>query len=159
RVVEAGTTTGVSGAMVALNGPLGASTAMFTNGIAGGPRRMVTNAQGQFLFRDLPAGSYTIATTKAGYVDGAYGETRTITIRRTLDLNRTLDITDADRLVPAQIQMWKLGGISGRVLDENGEPLVGAPVTVIARMTDWGGPVTQPAGFYTTDDRGMYHVD
>jgi len=159
RIVEAGTQTGVPGAVVVLNGPLGPTTAMFSNGIPGGPRRMTADAQGQFLFRDLPPGSYTIASTAAGYVDGLYGETRTITIRRSLDLTRSLELTETDKLITAQVLMWKLGGISGRVLDENGEPLVGAPVSVIARMTDWGGPVMEEATTVPTDDRGVYHVD
>ncbi|HEX5071048.1 MAG TPA: carboxypeptidase-like regulatory domain-containing protein [Vicinamibacterales bacterium] len=160
RVVEAGSSSGVAGAVVSLAGPaLGASTSVFENGIAGGPRRILTDAQGQFRFRDLPPGSYTLSSTAAGYVDGLYGETRTITIRRTLDITRTLDLTETDRSVPVQISMWKLGGISGRLLDEAGEPLAGAVVTVFARVTDWGGPIMQQAANATTDDRGMYHVD
>jgi hypothetical protein len=160
RVVNAGTTSGIAGAVVILNGPLGPSTAMFTNGIPGGARRMYADGQGQFFFRDLPAGTYAINSTAAGYVPGQYGETRVITIRRTLDLTRALEITATDTLVPVQIQMWRLGGISGRVLDEAGEPVVGVPVTVVARMTDWGGPIMQQA-FPTvqTDDRGLYHAD
>ena len=160
RVVEAGTSTGVPGAIVVLaNGGLGSANAVFSNGIPGGTRRMLTDGQGQFFFRDLPPGVYTLTSTATGYVDGAYGETHVITIRRTLDITRSLELTESDRLVTPRIQMWKLGGISGRLLDEAGEPLVGAAVSVFARVTDWGGPIMQQAGFATTDDRGIYHVD
>ncbi|HVQ42198.1 MAG TPA: carboxypeptidase-like regulatory domain-containing protein, partial [Vicinamibacterales bacterium] len=160
RVVEAGSTTGVAGAVVVLSGgALGRPDTAFTNGTPGGPRRVVADAQGQFVFRDLPPGTYNIDTTAAGYVDGVYGQKRIIQIRRTLDLIRTVNITESDRLVQATIEMFRKGGISGRVVDEAGEPMVGMSLTILARMTDWGGPVTQIAHNATTDDRGQYHVD
>lgn len=160
KVVEAGTTTAIPGAIVTLDGPsLGSLNSVFSNGIPGGWRALQADAQGQFAFRDVPAGSYTIRTTAAGYVNGAYGQARPIAIRGPLDLDRRLDVTGADRIVPVQIQMSKLAGIGGRVFDERGEPLVGANVTVLARMTDWGGPVMQLHRTVPTDDRGAYHVD
>jgi hypothetical protein len=119
---------------------------------------VVADSQGQFVFRDLPAGMYNIGSA-AGYVNGVYGQNRIITIQRTLDLTRTLEITETDRVVQASVQMFRRGGISGRVVDEAGEPMVGVNVSVLARMTDWGGPVTQLLHNALTDDRGMYHID
>jgi len=160
RVVEAGSTSGVPGAMVTLSGAaLGAFNAQFTNGTPGGNRLVAADGQGRFVFRDLPAGAYTITAAASGYVDGNYGETRIVQIRRSLDLIRSVEVTDADKLVTIDIQLWKNGGIAGRVVDEAGEPMVGVPVTVLARMTDWGGPVTQSIAVIVTDDRGMYHAD
>jgi hypothetical protein len=37
--------------------------------------------------------------------------------------------------------------------------MVGVPVTVLARMTDWGGPVTQITSVVVTDDRGCTNAD
>jgi hypothetical protein len=160
RVVEAGSTTGVAGAVVILSsGALGRPDTVFANGTPGGPRRVVADPQGQFVFRELPPGAYSIDSTAAGYVDGVYGQKRIIQIRRTLDLIRTIQITESDRLVQATIDMFRKGGISGRVVDEAGEPMVGIPLTVLARPTDWGGPVAQIAHNAQTDDRGQYHVD
>jgi hypothetical protein len=162
KVVEAGTTTGVAGALVTLSG------APQTVTIASGQQlpirpsdlnRVTADAQGQFLFRDVVPGSYTMTATAAGYVPGQYGQPRIIQIRRTLDLIRTVEITESDRVVPASIPMFRKGGISGRVLDDAGEPAVGIDVTIIARMTDWGGPVSQVTTTALTDDRGLYHVD
>ena len=160
RVVEAGSTNGVAGAIVSLTGgALGQPDQVFTNGVPAGNRRVVADSQGQFVFRDLPAGTYNIGSTAAGYVNGVYGQNRIITIQRTLDLVRTLEIAETDRLVQVSIQMFRRGGISGRVIDEAGDPMVGVSITVLARMVDWGGPVTQLSNNATTDDRGMYHVD
>jgi hypothetical protein len=132
---------------------------MFSNGVPAGPRRAVAGPNGDFVFRDLPAGSYRLAVEAPGYVDGRYGETRPIPIRRSLDLLRELHLSETDRPAVISIPLWQLGGVSGVVVDEAGEPMVNLNVSVLARMTDWAGPVTQVAATVTTDDRGMYHAD
>ena len=160
RVVEAGTAAGVAGARVSIqSNALGSSGLRFADGTPSGSRTVLADANGRFVFRNLPAGAYSILVTSPGYLNGAYGETRVIPIRRTLDISRTLELTDADRPANVTIQMWKTGGILGQVVDDAGEPMVGAPVTVLARAADWGGAVTQQVVSSLTDDRGMYHAD
>jgi protocatechuate 3,4-dioxygenase beta subunit len=160
RVVEAGSTTGVAGAAVMINGGgLGRDTDAFVDGTSGGPRRVITNNNGQFVFRNLPAGAYSISTTAVGFVPGSFGQTRVIQFARGLDLVRTLQINENDRLVDATLQMWRMAGISGRVLDEAGEPMINVPVQVLARMTDWGGPTMVHMMELATDDRGAFHAD
>jgi len=165
RVVEAGTTSGVAGALVVLTGgaslpgavPSSASPSLSSP--ESGPRRVVADSQGQFVFRDLPAGVYTLTSTANGYIPGLYGQTRIVQIARGLDLVRPLELTGNDKLVNVSIQMWRTGGISGRLTDELGEPLVNVPITILARMTDWGGPTMVSVMTTPSDDRGMYHVD
>ena len=159
RVVEADSDRGVGGAVVTLSGAaLGPATSMFDDGVPGGPRRVAADSQGRFVFRSLPPGTYSVGANAAGFVPGDYGAARPIAIRRTLDLSRRLELADRER-VTADIGLWRLGGLGGSVFDEGGEPLVGVTVTVLARMTDWGGPVMQVTQTATTDDRGAYHVD
>ena len=159
RVVEAGTTDGVADAVVTLSGAaLGSAQALFTDGTPGGNRLVASDSQGRFAFRGLPAGTFNINVSAPGYVNGAYGETRPIPIRRTLDLVRTIEAA-ADVTENVTIQLWKQGGISGQVLDDAGDPVVGMQVSVLARMTDWGGPVMQLTTSAVTDDRGSYHVE
>lgn len=163
KVVEAGTTAGVAGALVTISGRPSTTTVEGRVGVfeVRGPdvNRVTADSQGQFLFRDLPPGTYTLAASAAGYVTGQFGQPRIIQIRRTLDLIRTIEISEGDRVLNASIPMFRKGGLSGRVVDEAGEPAIGVDVTIIARMTDWGGPVSQLAANAVTDDRGMYHVD
>jgi hypothetical protein len=160
RVVEAGSSSGVAGALVLLQSPvLGGMPSTFDDGTLAGTRRAFTDSQGQFLFRGLPAGSYTLTSAAPGFVPGQYGDQRLIQIRRSLDLNRTVELTDLDKLANISIQMWRNGGIGGRVVDEVGEPMVGTPVSVLARVADWSGTVTQSRTTVTTDDRGVYHAD
>lgn len=160
RVVEGGTTSGVAGAVVMLtSSALGNAEAIFSNGIAGGPRRIAADAQGNFLFRELPPGVYRVTASAPGYADGAYGDDRVIQVRRSLDLMRSIEIVDTDGLVRVNVPLFRRGGISGRVVDEAGEAIVGAQVMVTSYAADWSGPVIQPAGSSRTDDRGAYHVD
>ena len=159
RVVEAGSDSGVGGAVVTLSGAaLGPTTSVFDDGAPGGPRRVAADSQGRFVFRSLPPGTYAVGANAAGFVPGDYGAARPIAIRRTLDLSRRVELADRERAT-ADIRLWRLGGLGGAVFDEGGEPLVGVTVTVLARMTDWGGPVMQVTQTATTDDRGVYHVD
>ena len=160
RVVEAGTSVGVAGAMVTLYGPpMPGIPGAYIGMPPGGPRRVSTDGQGHFLYRDLPPASYSMTATATGYVSSGYGENRIVQVRRTLDLTRTVDITAGDRTVPVSIQMWRNGGLGGRIVDDAGEPMVGIPVSVFSRVTDWGGPITQLDAMVLTDDRGMYHKD
>jgi hypothetical protein len=162
RVVEAGSTTGVSDAIVTISGAaLGPNGSSFANGVPAGPRRVVSDPGGRFLFRDLPKGTFTIGVTAPGYVNGSYGTTRLVQVARTLDiaLARGVEVGEGERVGGITVQMWKLGGISGTVVDEAGDPMVGAGVSVMARVTDWGGVIMQQTTLVRTDDRGMYHAD
>ncbi|HEX5069176.1 MAG TPA: carboxypeptidase-like regulatory domain-containing protein [Vicinamibacterales bacterium] len=161
RVVEAGTSTGIAGAIVLLGstGALGAPQLTFDDGTPSGQRSAQTDSKGQFMFRGLPVGTYAVTATATGYVRSQYGDAAVIQIRRALDLNRMIEITATDRVIDVAIEMWKNGGIGGRVVDETGDPMVGVEVTVISRMPSWGGPVMQPVLSTQTDDRGIYHAD
>lgn len=161
RVVEAGGSNGVAGAIVVLSSPaaLGVPQMIFDDSTPGGPRQAQTDGKGQFLFRGLPVGTYSLTATATGYVGAKYGDTHVIQFRRALDLERTIEISQTDHLINAAVQMWKHGGIGGRVVDETGEPMVGVEVSVITRLVFWGGPVMQLAASGTTDDRGIYHAD
>ena len=66
---------GVDGVVVTLQGGLIPVGGLVFNPapMPGGPRRTLTNSNGQFVFPDLPAGSYSIDASKPGYVPAAYG--------------------------------------------------------------------------------------
>ncbi len=163
RVVDAGTTSPVADAVVTLLGAaLGTNSAFVNDGNGGGPRRMVTDAQGNFLFHDLPKGTYNMNVTAAGYDFGSYGQPRPVAgTGRVLDVVRPLELADGQRLGDVTIQIWKQGTLSGTVVDEANEPLVGVRVRVIAATSTWSGIQASPGGgyFVNTDDRGMYHID
>jgi sarcosine oxidase gamma subunit len=118
-----------------------------------GQPRILTGSDGRFVFRDLPAGSFTIAVTKAGYSEGASG-------RRVIGgTSQPVVLTAAQRTAETSIRMWKNAAITGTIVDEAGEPVVGLQVRALRRTVTGGRRRFAPAGTTaTTDDRGAYRL-
>jgi hypothetical protein len=128
-----------------------------------GVPRILTGADGRFLFRDLPMGSFTITATKGGYAEGASGR------RRPGGDARPVVLADAQRTMDVVVRVWKNAVITGTVTDEAGEPVVGLQVRALARTASLGNQ-SDPTGFVRvgvrpftpiatpalTDDRGVY---
>jgi len=122
----------------------------------GSPRRsyvQATTPKGRFAFVDLPAsGMYFLTTSKPGYLDGGHGR---------LDprgASAPIAVQDGQWVRDLRVAMARPGSISGTVVDERGEPVVGAhvrvlPQVLIAGRTQWlAGPIA------VTDDRGAYRI-
>jgi hypothetical protein len=114
--------------------------------------RVLADADGRFVFLDLPAGTYSIAATKPGYADGALGR------RRALGPSQSITLGDAERVADLEIPLWRFGAITGRVVDEAGEPLVGIAVQVFSRSVIAGRRKFVPGVIARTDDRGIYRL-
>jgi len=122
-----------------------------------GRPRVLTGGDGRFFFRDLPPGSFTINAAKPGYVDGASGR------RRPGGPAQLITLADGERIGDVTVRMWKNGAITGTVVDEMGEPVIGVQVRAFRREFAGGRPryVTgavwiQPSA--VTDDRGVYRL-
>ena len=89
------------------------------------PKASLTDAEGRFEFRDLPAGSFTINATKSGYVTVQYGQTRPY------ESGRPIELADKQIVANADISMPRGSAISGRILDEFGEPMPDVSVTAL----------------------------
>jgi protocatechuate 3,4-dioxygenase beta subunit len=123
--------------------------------VAGGGRAgrsTTTDDQGRFQVAELAAGSYTVAASKAGFVDGAYGQ------RRPLQPGTPIDVGDGQQISNADVRLVRGGVITGRILDEDGEPLARALVTVQRYQYIRGERQLVPAGGDQSDDRGVYRV-
>ena len=115
--------------------------------------RMTTDSKGRFVFVSLPGGDdYVVTATTFGYASGGYGRTSPD------DTTVRIRLADAQWMGEANVRLWKLGAIGGRVTDERGEPMVGVAVrlfgmrNISGRARLVGGPVT------LTDDRGVYRI-
>jgi protocatechuate 3,4-dioxygenase beta subunit len=153
RVVDAASGRPIPSAIVTLGGFASAPIPSGIPAPQSQPRAM-TNANGQFVFRSLPKGSFSLNATRSGYVDGAYGR------RRPGGSSSTVQLDDGQRVGDVVIRMWRQAVISGTVTDEAGEPLVGVPVRAFRRVSVAGKRRYQPAGSASsTDDRGMYRFN
>lgn len=145
RVVDAGTGSPIAGAIVQINGG-GAPI------VGQGLPRVMTNASGQFVVRGLRKGSVFLTVTERGYVTASYGQ-----LRPRGDSRPVVISADDAHVTGIELRMWKYGTIGGTIVDEQGEPVVGASVQAIQRTYVGGRP--RFGGFTigaTTDDRGMY---
>ena len=142
RVVEITTDAPVAGAVVTLTSPSPDIRAPQRPSL----RNVMTAADGSFVFRDLPAGKYTVTITAFGYVRSDYPP-------------HGVELADNAKPTLLTLRVWKYGSISGRVFDERGEPVVGVPVHALKRLSMGGALMLRnDATAAQTDDRGMFHI-
>jgi hypothetical protein len=129
--------------------------------------RVVTDPKGRFLFRDLaPSTKYYLRAARVGYAPSRFGASgpRVVTDRLS-----DLEITVADDIVTIavatdqwvsdlQVKLWRLGSITGRVIDERGEPVVGTAVRGFSSVWIAGHQQFVGSDVVTTDDRGEYRL-
>lgn len=107
-----------------------------------------TDSQGRYTLRDLAPGNYRVAAH--GQHEGAPGFGPSGVKHVTLAAGQDLASVD--------FQLRALGQISGKVLDENKEPIPGIRVFLVAREYRLGALRYLFAGTGETDDRGEYHL-
>jgi len=117
------------------------------------PQYADTDGEGRYEFTALPPGRFTLAASKTGYVTLQFGQ------RRSFAAGRPIQLNDAQALDAIDIALPRAGVITGRVIDDTGEPIVGVNVSAmrrqfangVRRLTGVGRPVE-------TDDRGVYRL-
>ncbi|MEI6246135.1 MAG: carboxypeptidase regulatory-like domain-containing protein, partial [Acidobacteriota bacterium] len=159
-VTDATTGKPIEGAMVSLGVTTGGSIILTLP-------RVTTDPKGRFLFRDLaPSTKYYIRAARVGYAPARFGaagprmpsDRISDTEIMTTDDIVTISVAADQWVGDLQVKLWRLGSITGRVVDERGEPVVGVAVrgfssVPIAGHSQWAG-----SDLATTDDRGEYRL-
>lgn len=117
-----------------------------------GGRGVLTDDSGVFDFTELPAGRYTVAVSKSGFVSLTYGQ------RRPLQAGTPLQLADGQQLKGVNFQLPRGSVIGGHVLDEDGDAMPGVMVRVMRYQYLQGQRRLTPAGNGQTDDKGQYRV-
>lgn len=107
---------------------------------------MVSGRSGGFQFLDLEPGDYLVSAVRDTYAVAIHGQ------RRPDGFGRPLRVT-AEKAVFAELQLRKLGVITGRVVDENTIGIAGVPVIAYTA----GRPV-RPVKQGLSDDRGAFRI-
>ncbi len=115
-------------------------------------RTALTDADGQFEFRDLPAGSVTVRASKTGFVAQQFGQ------RSPFSSGDPVVLADGQQVI-ANFTLLRGGAITGRVFDDGGDPIAGVRVTVFrAQFTPNGRRLVATGSGGITDDTGAYRV-
>lgn len=116
-------------------------------------RGTLTDEQGQFELKELPAGRYTLTAMKSGFVILSYGQ------RRPFEAPRPISMADGQVLEKIDFHLPRGGVVTGRVLDEFGEPISEVMVQV-SRLRYLGGQrrLVNTGRMDQTDDFGQFRV-
>jgi hypothetical protein len=129
------------------NGPL-------FRGIA---RSVVSAPDGTFTFADVPAGDYQLVLTRAGHLQTLFiremGSSNQGPIPHTL-----LRLTAGQKLSGLRVAIMPESTISGRLLDRNGQPYVGAVTAFVPTTSRADEAVIATHQTVRTNDRGEYRL-
>ena len=120
---------------------------------SGDTRTTLTDEQGRFDLRELAGGHYTLTASKGGFITLQYGQ------RRPGEPGTPVDLAAGRTIEKLVIGLPRGSVITGRIVDEFGEPLTGAQVQVLRYVWVSGARTLQPAGGADrTDDQGTYRI-
>jgi protocatechuate 3,4-dioxygenase beta subunit len=116
-------------------------------------RITTTDAEGRYEFRNLPASRFSLSASKPGYVSLQYGQRRPYEAGTPVALREGETITSIDFALP------RGAVITGRLLDEFGEPMARAEVEAQRSLyTPDGQRRFSTTASDTTDDRGEFRL-
>jgi hypothetical protein len=143
-------------------GPLQRAVIRITSPALSSDRRVSTNSDGRYEVHDLPAGDYSLKAERGGYLTLAYGQ------RGPGEAGKPLQVGEGRTVKAIDFALPRLGVISGRVVDESGEPIAKVSVWamqfgrhqgvrrlipfIVADECCWRGT------YATTDDSGQYSL-
>jgi hypothetical protein len=112
-----------------------------------------TNARGEYELKGLPEGRYTLAVSRGGYLRVEYGE------RRPGDGGKPIQVAEGQHVDRIDVALPRAGIISGRLVDETGEPIAGVSVYAMRQSYYLGRRRLVPMGHVVpTDDTGHYRL-
>ena len=116
-------------------------------------RSTVTDAEGRYEFRELPAANYILNASKGSFVALSYGQTRPF------DSGRPLELKDNQTIERVDFRLPRGGVIAGRVLDEVGEPVADVQVMTMRNQFVQGRRQPTPYGRPAmTNDIGEFRL-
>jgi hypothetical protein len=119
----------------------------------GGGRVVSTDADGRFELRDLPAGQWSLAASKPGFVTQRLGQ------RRPFETVTPIQLGDGQRMDGANFSLLRGGVINGRVQDDFGDPIANVRVRVQrSQMIEGRRRLVNFGSDDETDDTGAFRL-
>jgi hypothetical protein len=117
---------------------------------SGGNYTTVTNADGLFHIGGIAPGRYHLFAERTGYVEGRHSGSR--------GQGRILTLAAGQDLKDIQIDLAAAATVTGRVTDEDGDPLENTEVSVLRRSFARGRTHWQQMASERTNDLGEYRI-
>jgi hypothetical protein len=114
---------------------------------------VLTDADGRFSFASLPSGTYFVSATKSGYAASTF-DGWNVTNRSF----RGIQVADGAAITGFTVSIAKGAAITGRILDELGEPVINTSVFVEGLTVTNGARTTRGRWTGQTNDLGDYRV-
>jgi hypothetical protein len=116
-------------------------------------RGAITDDNGRFAIRGLPAGHFTLMAERGGYVTSVYGA------RRPGRPGTEIAVADGQAIADLRVRLWRGAVIAGVVRDEAGQPVPNRPVAAIpAREVTPVGLTLGNSGQVRTNGDGEYRI-
>jgi len=116
-------------------------------------RVTATDERGAYEFKDLPAGRFNVSASKGSYVSLQYGQTRP------MQGGTPLNVLDGQIIEKVDFALPRGSVITGRVLDEFGEPVADVQVFPMQSRFMQGSRRLMPVGRNgQTNDIGEYRI-
>lgn len=132
--------------------PIRLAAVTVTSSVKGMTKTTLTDASGRYGFAELPAGRYTIAVNKAGFVPLSFGQ------HAYGGEARRIELADGQRFDEGHIKLPRGSVLSGRVFDEAGDPLVDASVQVFRAQYAQGVRRLARVRSGMTNDLGQFRI-
>jgi hypothetical protein len=112
----------------------------------------ITSSDGRFIFRNVLPGRYSLTASRTGYVRSQYGQ------RGPNSDATTLAVTSGQHAADVRVWMVQSGVISGRLLDNDGDPVPDAQVHAWKITYRDGWRVLLPVDSQASNDLGEYRL-
>jgi hypothetical protein len=111
-----------------------------------------SDAGGKFAMKDIDPGKYRLSVMRTGFVTAEYGARGAMRSGTTLSLEPGKQVSDVTfKLTPHAV-------ITGRVLDEDGEPVAHVTVQLMRYLYNQGRKQLLPYSSGSTNDLGEYRI-
>ena len=117
------------------------------------PYGATTDGSGQFVIENIDPGQYRLMAERNGFVQGSYGDRG-----NSRGMGETLTLVAGQTMKDLTIKLVQQGVITGRIADEDGDPLANVQVQCMRYAWMKGKRELMPSGGASTNDLGEYRI-